>query len=236
MRRWLVRDVMTRDVVTVDESMSYKKLVEVLTGHAIGAVPVVDHGGLVVGVVSEADLLHKLEFCGPETHIPKLERGRRPTAWTKASASTVKDLMSDRPVVVSPAASITVAARLMDTANVKRLPVVDDAGRLVGILSRRDLLRIYLRDDWQIREDVVTQVLIRTLWNDPSTITVDVNRGVVTLGGTVAARSSALLLVSMVGGVAGVVDVIDDLTDHATGGLAGASASSADLVADRHVM
>ena len=150
MRRWLVRDVMTRDVVTVGESTPYKEVVDTLASHAIGAAPVVDHDGRVVGVVSEADLLHTLEFRGPETHTPLLKPGRRRTTGTKASADTVKDLMSAPPVIVNPAASLTAATRLMAAEGVKRLPV-DGDGRLVGFLSRRDLLRIYLRDDWQIR-------------------------------------------------------------------------------------
>jgi CBS domain-containing protein len=218
MKRWTVGDVMTEHVVTVAETTPYKEIVDTLATHAIGAVPVLGSSGRVTGVVSEADLLHKMEFTGGEPHARLLERKRRRSARAKASAETAADLMSRPPVVVSPAAPLAAAARLMDAEGVKRLPVVDGVGRLVGILSRRDLLRVYLREDEALREEIVTQVLERTLWIDPGTLAVTVDRGVVTLAGTVDRSSTMSLLVSLVAGLPGVVDVVSHLTYHVEDG------------------
>lgn len=218
MQRWLVRDVMTKDVVTVTAGTPYKEVVDLLAQHAIGAVPVVGSDGRVVGMVSEADLLHKLEFGGqPQARRPGNRRHR--TGRAKASADTAADLMSAPAVVVSPAATLTAAAALMEAKGVKRLPVVDPARRIVGILSRRDLLRVYLRGDAAIREDIVTDVLVRTLWLDPSHLRVTVDRGVVTLAGTVDRSSTITLLVGLVAAVPGVVDVVDHLSYHIADGV-----------------
>lgn len=222
MKRWTVGDVMTENVVTVVETTPYKEIVDMVATQAIGAVPVLDQDRRVVGVVSEADLLHKMEFTGAEPHVRLLERRRQRNARTKASAENAAELMSTPAVVVSPAAPLTAAARLMDAEGVKRLPVVDGAGRLVGILSRRDLLRVYLREDEALREEIVTQVLLRTLWIDPRTVTVTVDRGVVTLAGTVDRSGTIPVLVSLVAGVAGVVDVVNHLTYHYDDGTFGA--------------
>jgi CBS domain-containing protein len=99
----------------------------------------------------------------------------------------------------------------MDDERVKRLPVVDEQGHLVGIISRRDLLRVYLRDDAAIRDDIREQVLRQTLWIDPDTITVEVDRGVVTLGGTADRRSTVGIAVRLCEAVDGVVDVVDNI-------------------------
>jgi CBS domain-containing protein len=214
MRRWLVRDVMTTDVVTVGEAVPYKEIVDTLAQHAVSALPVIGDDGRVVGIVSEADLLHKMEFAGLEPHVHLLERKRRRTARTKAAADVARDLMSSPAVVTGPGDSLSAVAKLMDAERVKRLPVVDEDGRLVGIISRRDLLRVYLRDDDAIAEEIVDQVLLRTLWIEPGTITVAVSRGVVTLSGTVDRRSTVPLVVKLVEAVGGVVDVVDNLTYH----------------------
>jgi CBS-domain-containing membrane protein len=214
MRRWLVRDMMTGTVVTVVESAPYKEIVEKLSEHAVGAVPVVTEGRRVVGMVSEADLLHKMEFAGLEPHLHLLERKRRRAARAKAGADTAADLMTTPAVVIGASESLTTAAKLMDAAGVKRLPVVDEYGHLVGILSRRDLLRVYLRPDEAIRDEVTDEVLLRSLWIEPDAVTVDVERGVVTLAGTVDRRSTVPLVVHMVGTVAGVVEVVNHLSYH----------------------
>lgn len=214
MRRWSVRDVMTADVVTVGEAAPYKEIVDTLAAKAVGAVPVVGDGGRVLGMVSEADLLHKMEFAGLEPHVHLLERKRRRTARSKAAADTARDLMSTPAVVVGPDEPLSAVARLMDTERVKRLPVVEPDGRLIGIISRRDLLRVYLREDKAIAEEVVEQVLLRTLWIEPDTVSVNVERGVVTLAGTVDRRSTVPLVVRLVENVGGVVDVVDHLTYH----------------------
>jgi CBS domain-containing protein len=214
MKRWAVGDVMTVTVVTVGADTPYKEIVELLARNAVSALPVVTDDLRVVGVVSEADLLHKMEFAGLEPHVRLLERRRRRLARAKAAADSAGDLMSAPAVVIGPAESLTTAARLMDAEGVKRLPVVDHHGDLVGILSRRDLLRVYLREDEAILADVTDEVLLRTLWIEPGTVTVVVKGGVVTLAGTVDRRSTVPLVVRLVEAVAGVVEVVDHLSYH----------------------
>ena len=197
MRRWTVKDVMTENVISVADTTPYKEIVQLLAQHAVSAVPVVDSEGRVLGVVSEADLLHKMEFTGLEPHVHLLERKRRRTARTKAAGDIARDLMSSPVVTISPETSLAVVAKVMDDERVKRLPVVDEHGHLAGIVSRRDLLRVYLRGDDAIREEIRDQVLRRTLWVDPETITVVVDGGVVTLGGTADRRSTAQITVRL---------------------------------------
>ena len=174
-------------------------------------MPVVDGAKMVLGVVSEADLLHKMEFTGPEPHVHLLERKQRRQARAKAAGDKAADLMSSPAVTVSSDASLMAAAKMMDQERVKRLPVVDEHGRLIGIVSRRDLLRVYLRDDESIRDDIREQVLRRTLWINPQTITVTVDHGVVTLAGTADRRSTAQITVGLCESVEGVVEVVDQI-------------------------
>ena len=210
MQRWTVKDVMTDNVVSITEETPYKEIVEAIAHHAVSAVPVVDNRQRVLGVVSEADLLHKVEFTGLEPHVHLLERKAQRIAREKASGDIARDLMNSPAVTISSGASLAAAARIMDHERVKRLPVVDEQGRLVGIVSRADLLRVYLRDDAAIREEIREQVLRRTLWIDPDSITVEVGRGVVTLGGTADRRSTAQIAARLCQTVGGVVDVIDE--------------------------
>ena len=135
MRTWQVDDVMTTAVVTVEPHAPYRTVVDVLIAHRFSAVPVVDDFQRVTGVVSEADLLRKIEYAGheePRMFDSRRRRGER----TKATARTAANLMSSPPVVALSGTPIAAAARLMDGEGVKRLPVVDDLGRLIGIVSR----------------------------------------------------------------------------------------------------
>jgi CBS domain-containing protein/PII-like signaling protein len=211
MRRWTVKDVMTEKVVSVAEETPYKEIVEMLARHAVSAVPVVDRDRRVLGVVSEADLLHKVEFAGLEPHLRVLERKQRGASRDKASAEVARELMSSPAVVIGRAESVPAAAKLMDREKVKRLPVVDEYGRLTGIVSRRDLLKMYLRGDEAIRDEIIEEVLVRTMWIEPEAVSVTVERGVVTLGGTTDRRSTAEHVARLVASVAGVVDVVDQL-------------------------
>jgi CBS domain-containing protein len=212
MKRHTVADVMTREVVTVQETSGYKEALEALAINALSAVPVVDNERHVLGVVSEADLLHKIEFAGSEPHARLFERQRVRTAREKAGADIAKDLMSAPAVIVSAAVPVAEAAKMMDAERVKRLPVVDENLRLVGIVSRGDLLRLYLRDDESIRSEIINDVLLRTLWIDPADLTVEVERGIVALGGELERHSQVPIVAQMVASVAGVVDVINKLT------------------------
>jgi CBS-domain-containing membrane protein len=211
MRRQTVKDVMTRDVVSVAETTQYKDIVQILAERTVSAVPVVDDAGKVIGIVSEADLLHKMQYSGLEPHVHLLERKQRRVARAKADSEEARDLMTSPALTVDSDTPLPSVAKTMDDERVKRLPVVDEQGRLVGIVSRRDLLRVYLRDDATIRDDIREQVLRRTLWMDPDMVTVTVDHGVVTLAGTADRRSTAQITVRLCEGVDGVVDVVDQL-------------------------
>lgn len=210
MRTWLVNDVMTTGVVTVREDTAYREIVDTLAERQISAVPVVDGNGRVVGLVSEADLLHKIEFGGGEERRIFASRRRR-TAQAKAHGAVAADLMSAPAVTVKTGTTVTAAAKLMDDGQVKRLPVTDEQGRLTGIVSRADLLRVYLRPDAAIERDVVNDVLRRTLWVEPGKVEAQVRDGVVTLTGSTDRYSTKQLAVKLTHAVAGVVEVVDQL-------------------------
>jgi len=220
MKQFTVGDVMSREVVTVGADVGYKEIADLLVRRAISAVPVVDAAGTVIGVISEADLLPKLEYTDRAPRHPLAVRRMR-TAERKASADTAAQLMSQPAVTVEESAPVSRAARLMDAARVKRLPVVDGAGRLVGIVSRRDLVRLYTRSDDQVRTSVLTEVL-PALWIDTGHLDVRVRAGVVTLAGQVDRRSTASMAAGFIRALPGVVDVVDHLGyDFDDGGLPG---------------
>ncbi len=206
---WTVELVMTREVVTVGPETTYKQVVERLHERRVSGVPVVDADLHVLGIVSEADLLLKEER-------PARRRGgalldRRGTA-AKSGARAAVALMTSPPITVRPEATLTEAARLMHRHHVKRLPVVDADERLVGIVSRGDLLAPYLRSDESIAREVREELVERTLVTDPQALTVTVADGVVQLRGELETRTLARILVRLVGSVDGVVGVDDRLS------------------------
>jgi len=217
MRTWTVDDVMTTAVVSVPRDASYRTVVDLLVGHRFSAVPVVDDDLHVVGVVSEADLLRKIEYAGNEE--PRWFEGRRRRGERdKSRAGTAAQLMSSPPVVAPQATPIAAAARLMTDEQVKRLPVVDQANRLVGIVSRGDLLKVHLRPDDEIRADVAAGVLPAVPAETATSMTIEVAAGVVTLTGHVDRWSTADWAQRLARQVPGVVEVVDgcefDLDDR----------------------
>lgn len=211
MRTWQVDDVMTTAVVTVRPDMPYRDVVDTLAGHRVSAAPVVDDNGHVVGVVSEADLLHRIEFVGEEHERRVFASRRRRDAHQKAHGAVARDLMSRPAVTVSSGTPLVAAAKLMERERVKRLPVTDEHGRLRGIVSRSDLLRVHQRPDAQIEQEVIDEVLRRTLWVEPGSVLVDVDRGVVTLTGRTDRHSTKQLAIKLTQAVPGVVSVVDGL-------------------------
>jgi CBS-domain-containing membrane protein len=203
---------MTIDVVSVREHTRYRTIVNVLATRQVSAVPVIDGYDHVVGVVSEADLLRKIEFTGDEEERHLFERRSRRSARAKAYGDVASSLMSAPAITINPDTTVVAAAKLMDAEQVKRLPVVDAGGRLLGIVARSDLLKTYLRPDPDIRDDVVDDVLRGGLLVDPMAVEVDVADGVVTLRGRVDRRTTAAIAVRLTAGVPGVIDVVDQLT------------------------
>jgi CBS domain-containing protein len=207
----LVKDLMTTQVVTVGPATPFKEIVARLAEQRVSAVPVVDDAGLVLGVVSEADLLLKEEFPDPDQDIPLFWTKRRRLERKKAAGSTARDLMSVALVSISPDATVAEAARRMHRANIKRLPVIGEGGRLVGIVSRSDLLKVFNRPDQSIRREIMDDVIVGEFLMDPDRFFIHVDDGVVVLQGRVEQRSLIPWLVRAVHAVEGVVRVEDRL-------------------------
>jgi CBS domain-containing protein len=212
MKTWLVRDVMTREVATVGVDTPYRDIVDILAGRRISAAPVVDTFGRVLGVVSEADLLHKVEKVDARSTKHLFEGRRRRRARVKADARCAGDLMTAPAVTTYADTSIAAAARLMEAEQVRRVPVVDDLGRLVGIVTRGDLLRVHLRPDEDIRRDIVEDVLGRILLADDGRVGVEVRDGIAQLTGRLDSRSSVAVALRLAQSVPGVVAVVDELS------------------------
>jgi CBS domain-containing protein len=213
--RWhrRVRDVMTTSVVTVDRITPYKEIATLLAEHQISALPVLMMGRKVAGVVSEADLLRledQRERGARAAGRARLSWRRRPQRW----GLTAGDLMTAPPITIHPDATLPAAARLMNQHHIRRLPVVDPDGVLIGIVSRRDLLSVFLRPDEDIAADVAG-VFTDILLVDPATMTITVKAGVVTLTGEPKPLEQPSLMpvaVRLTWEIDGVVDVVNELT------------------------
>jgi CBS domain-containing protein len=206
-----VRDVMVTSVVAAHEGAVFKEIVDALIRNRVSAVPVIADDRRVLGVVSEADLLARVS----KAHLT-LPRGHRLSAHSeerrKLHAATASALMTSPAYVIAPHASIADAAWHAARNRVRRLPVVDDNGVLVGIVTRSDLLRGFLRPDEDIRDDITQNLIVGAFMLDPNSVEVSVEEGVVTLRGQVERRSIALEIVDNVRNWSGVVDVDDKLT------------------------
>lgn len=210
MRHRSVSDLMTTSVVRVRRDTGFKEIAKLFAEYGVTAVPVVDDEERPVGVVSEADLLRKEASLLDPAGLPSPARPD-PAARAKARAAVAEGLMNSPAVTARPGWTAVEAAQVMERHGVKRLPVVDEAGRLVGLVSRADLLRVFLRGDSAIREEITGDVLLRTLDLPPDTVTVHVVDGRVSLTGTVERKSLVPVVVRLCQGVDGVVDVSAEL-------------------------
>jgi CBS domain-containing protein len=210
--RTTVADVMTAGVVSVRPSMPVVDVASTLFTAAVRAVPVLDDEGDLLGVISEADLM-----AGIAAAEPVQRRWWRPrhvhqgVPVGRPGARTAGELMSAALVTIGPDATVAAAARLMREQGVSWLPVLAD-DRLVGVLGRSDLLAVFLRPDTAIRAEIEQDVLVDTLFTDPSRVTVEVTDGVVTLTGELDTRADAEVAAAHTHRVEGVVDVVDQLT------------------------
>ena len=207
-----VRSVMSQDAVSVRTFTPYKEIVRILLDHGISAVPVVDEAGHLQGVVSQADLIEKeaqQADGAAASHRPVTWRGR--AARLKAHAVSAETLMTGPAITVGPDTDLKTAAWLMSKHNVKRLPVVDAEGRLLGVVSRGDLLVPYLRSDLDIHDEILNRVLLTEMCVDPHSIDVKVSNGVVTLSGRMENQFVARDTAARVRSLDGVVEVIDYL-------------------------
>lgn len=217
MRHRTVGELMTRDVVSVRPDTPFKELAGLLAERRVTAVPVVDAAGRPVGVVSENDLLRKatdrLETGDRVSPMPHLEAWER----AKAEGARAEEVMSAPAVCVRPDWTVVEAARLMEIHGIKRLPVVDASDRLLGIISRRDLLRVFLRTDEAIRAEILQDVLAETVGDAARGVTAEVTDGQVLLGGTVPSRRLVPVLVRLCRGVDGVVGVREHIDHNGAG-------------------
>lgn len=202
----LVSDVMTGRVVAVSHDATFKDIVKTIRQWKVSGLPVVEgEQKKVVGVVSEADLLRKEEFRdrdpGPSPRLQGL------SGLAKADAVTAQELMTAPAVTVRATATLAQAARIMAQAGVKRLPVVGDEGALLGIVSRTDLLTVFMRDDEDIAEEVRDEIIARLFPELREPIQVEVHDGVVKLTGRVPDTTLVPITTRLVRGVEGVVDV-----------------------------
>jgi CBS domain-containing protein len=210
-----VRDVMTAPVFSVSPSTPLKEVARLLVDHRISGVPVVDDAGVVLGVVSEADFLLKegghdvarrrwfARFLG--------ENRQTISRQAKIGAITAGESMTSPAATIEVGRSTTAAATLMVDRAVNRLPVTED-GKLVGIVSRADLMRAFVRTDDQLAETIRHDVLLHVLWLDPSTFDVDVENGVATIAGRVDRHSTADMIERAVRTVPGIMDVVCAVT------------------------
>ncbi|UNO43358.1 CBS domain-containing protein [Streptomyces sp. MST-110588] len=205
-----VSDVMTQTVVAVGRDAPFKEIVQTMDQWKVSALPVLEGEGRVVGVVSEADLLPKEEFR--DSDPSRFEQRRRLEDLAKAGALTAGELMSTPAICVHADAALSQAARIMAVRHVKRLPVVDAEGLLQGVVSRSDLLKVFLRPDADIAEEV-RQVVMERLFPGQE-ISVGVQEGVVTLTGPVHDTSFIPVAARLCRAVEGVVDVTCELTGH----------------------
>jgi CBS domain-containing protein len=208
MRKRTVSEVMNPDVITIREETGFKEIVAAFGTFSTSAAPVVDNEGMVVGIVTESDLIRKVGYAGTASG------GSGDADRKKADAVTAAGLMSAPAVTVGMEDTVAATARLMSVEGLHRVPVVDDSGQIAGLVSAHDLLRSYLRDDDSIVREIRKQILADMLWIDPSKLTVTAQDGVVTLEGRVDRRSTVGLVVHLVESMAGVVDVNNRLTYH----------------------
>ena len=211
-RHWTVAEVMTTRVHVASPPTPFKVLVRMIGENKISAVPIVDHTGVPIGVVSESDLLLKERRHELETEPDLLHPRRRRRERAKAEGLVARDLMTSPPLTVGLNTGLTQAARLMQERNVRRLIVVDKRGKIAGLVSRSDLLQVFLRTDEDLRDEVMTKVIPAVLMPPSDTVDVTVVSNVITLSGEVDRRSDAEILARLARDVDGVVEVVSRLT------------------------
>ncbi|GAA3023067.1 CBS domain-containing protein [Kitasatospora albolonga] len=203
MRHRTVGEMMTGEVVRIAPQTGFHEIVALLREFDITAVPVVADDGHPVGVVSEADLMRvQAAQEDPSGLLPAPE-------LPSGGAVTAQELMTSPAVCTTPDASVVAAARLMGRHRVKRLPVVDENGRLVGVVSRSDVLRVFLRDDQAIRREIVEEVLGLTEGVSPAAVGVEVAQGRVVLSGAITPPYLLPIVLRLCRAVDGVVSVTD---------------------------
>ncbi|MFD7663893.1 CBS domain-containing protein [Streptomyces sp. NPDC059788] len=214
MQNRTVAEVMTWEVVQARPDTPAQELARLLDVHRISGLPVVDGDDKVMGVVSRTDL--PVPPGGRAAPAGRPQPAPRRTAGAGAArGTTAGEVMTTPAVTVHPEHRVVDAARIMQRRHVDRLPVVDEEDRLIGITTRRDLLRVFLRSDEQIRAEVVEEVLGRALDVPPDDVRVRVRDGLVTLRGTLAHEDDIPPAIGLTWRVDGVVGVVNRLVPRA---------------------
>jgi CBS domain-containing protein len=217
-----IESVMTTEVVTARPSTAFRELVDLLQRKRISALPVVDQDDRLVGIVSEADLLVKQGYPHGGDDVGVVHALRHRQRLGKAAGICALDVMTREVVSVPLGTAVTAAARLMIRLGIKRLPVVDGQGRLAGIVTRGDLLKVFLRPDQAISWEVAHEIVQGRIGIPGGAVAVETRNGMVSLTGQVERRSQVTELVRQVQAVHGVVSVdarltwnVDDVTPMA---------------------
>jgi CBS domain-containing protein len=210
-----VRDVMTRTVRSVGPDTPLKDVARELIEHRISGLPVVDDAGQVIGVISEGDLLAKEQRPGAVRHRPLArlfgESAETRRLMAKAEASTAGEAMTSPAITIEASKPIDTAATMMIQRKINRLPVTD-GGKLVGIVTRSDVVGTFARSDEVLADVIRDEVLHQALWLDPAAFEVTVTNGMATIHGEVERRSTATILEHMVRMVPGIVSVEANVT------------------------
>ncbi|MFF3270994.1 CBS domain-containing protein [Streptomyces chrestomyceticus] len=206
--------LMNTEVVRARRTTSFREVVNLLSRHRKTGLPVVDADDKVVGVISETDLMYRQaaqDILQNRWYNRRRLTGRARAARARKRSLRAGELMTSPPVTIGPHQTVAEAARLMVTGKLDRLPVVDAEGRLCGLVTRSDLLKVFLRPDDEIREELITEVLVRTLGLKPGALGVTVRAGVVTLSGRLGRSSEVPVALRLAGRIDGVVAVVDEL-------------------------
>jgi len=213
MRHALAREIMSSPVITASPDMSFKDIVAIMLEHGISGLPIVDEGGRLVGMVSEADLLLKEEEPRAQPglipwHGSSLRLERIRDRHRKAEGMTAGTLMTENVVSATESATIHHLAHLMLVHDINRIPIVRD-GRVVGIVTRADILKVFTRGDEALLK-VVQQTLAQDLWIDPKALSITCLNGVITLSGQAERHSDRDIIIRWVKAIDGVVGVNAD--------------------------
>jgi CBS domain-containing protein len=211
-RHRTVADVMTKHVHVANPLTPFKLLVRLMEENRISAIPIVDQQGVPIGIVSESDLLlkerrHELESSEGLLHIQRRRHQR-----AKAEGTLASEVMTSPAITVESDTNLSQAARLMQERNVRRLVVVDERGRIAGIVSRSDLLQVFLRTDEDLHDEIAGTLIPAVLMSSPEFVGVEVRWNIVTLSGDVDRKSDVEILTRLTRELDGVVGVVDQLS------------------------
>ena len=210
-RHRTVSDVMTTHVHVASPQAPFKVLVRLIEENKVSAIPIVDQQGIPIGIVSEADLLlkerrHELESSEDLLHLRKRRNER-----AKAEGTVASQVMTSPAITVPADTPLSKAAQMMQKKNVRRLVVVDPRGRIAGIVSRSNLLQVFLRTDDELRDEIAGTLLPALVSSSAGGVSVDVRSNIVTLSGEVDRKSDVAVLIRSTSDLDGVVDVVDRL-------------------------